>query len=102
MLLRSTGWLCTAAICQFFVPAAHSQVVTPSPTPTPSPALPSADSESWKVDESNDLGPSGSDQQPMSEPTETPVEQEPGWSGGLLDQPDNQTGQGPLLSNETG
>jgi hypothetical protein len=102
MLLRSTGWLWTATICQFFVPAAHSQVLTPSPTPAPSPAVPSADSESWKVDESNDLQPSGSDQQPMSQPTETPVEQEPGWSGGLLDQPENQTGQGPLLSNETG
>jgi hypothetical protein len=101
MLLRSTGWLCTATICQFFVPAAHSQVLTPSPTPAPSPALPSADSESWKVEESNELPPASSDQQPVDQPTETPVAQEPGWSGGLLDQPDNQTGQ-ELLSSETG
>jgi hypothetical protein len=102
MLLRSTGWLCTATICQLFVPAAHSQVLAASPTPAPSPALPSADSESWKVEESNELVPPSSDQQPMGQRTETPVEQEPGWSGGLLDQPDNQTGQEPLLSNETG
>lgn len=101
MLLRSTGWLCTATICQLLVPAAHSQVLAPSPTPAPSPALPSADSESWKVDEANTL-PSSSDQESMSQPTETPAEQEPGWSGGLLDQPDNQNGQEQLLTNETG
>lgn len=101
MLLRSTGWLCTAAICQVVVPAAQSQVVTPSPSPVPSSAAPSSDSESWKVEDANELVPASSDQQSMSQPTETPVEQESGWTGGLLDQPDSQNGQDQLLSTES-
>ena len=103
MFLRSTGWLCTAAFCQFIVPAAQSEVLAPSPTPAPSPAVPSTNGESWKVEETNALAPTpGFDNQQPGQPIETPVEEESGWSGGLLDQPpENQAGQDQLLANET-
>jgi hypothetical protein len=103
MFLRSTGWLCTATICQLIAPVAQSQVLAPSPTPAPSPALPSTNGESWQVEKANELPPSGFDNQQPGQPIETPVEQEPGWSGGLLDQPpENQADPGQLLTNETG
>ena len=111
MFLRGTGWLCTATICQFIVPIAQSQVLAPSPTPAPSPtlpstspAMPSSNGESWQVEKPTELAPvPGPDDQQPSQPSETPVEQEPGWSGGLMGQPpENEANQNELLNNATG
>src|SRR5260370_35675885 len=100
MFVRSTGWLCTATICQLIAPVAQSQVVAPSPTPAPSPAVPSTNGESWQVEKANELPQSGFDNQQPGQPIETPVDQEPGWSGGLLYQPPgNQADPGQLLPN---
>src|SRR5258707_5118156 len=103
MFLRSTGWLCTATICQLIAPVGQSQVLAPSPTPAPSPAVPSTNGESWQVEKANESLPSGFDNQQPGQPIETPVEPEPGWSGGLLEQPpENQAYHGQLLTNATG
>ncbi len=80
MLFRSTGWLCTATICQALAQTADGQVGAPSPTP--SAVQPASESEDWKVE-----APATEQQAPTLEPppqSQSPDmngEREPGWSG---------------------
>jgi len=100
MLLRSTGWLCTATICQVLAPAAQSQVAVVSPTPSLSPTAPASEAEQWKTPAAQPTEPDA-EPQPPSQTTGTQFEQEPGWSGGLLDQePQNSSGQSLSVESE--
>jgi Putative beta-barrel porin 2 len=81
MLLRSRGWLCTATICQALAHTAHGQTAAPSPSPSPVP--PASESDSWKVE-----APAVEQEPQLNEPntnTDTGSEQQPGWTGGLLE-----------------
>ena len=89
MFLRGRRWLWTATISIFhaLVQALHGQSVASSPTPVPSSTAvqPASEPDEWKVE-----GPTLEQQQaPANQEPETgvapesPVEQEPGWSGGL-------------------
>jgi hypothetical protein len=80
MLFRSTGWLCTATICQALAHTADGQVGAPSPSPTA--MLPVSEADAWKVVEA----PAAEQQAPTFEPQPQPEspemnpEQEPGWT----------------------
>jgi len=101
MFWRSTGWLWTATICEALVHALHGQVAGPSTAPSPSPSSmqPVSEPEEWKVE---GLSPEqqlpgigqpqfGSEQMPEAG-SGAPFEQEPGWSGGLINSlPENST-----------
>lgn len=79
MLLRSTGWLCTATICQALVQTGDGQVGMPSPTP--SAVQPVSEADAWKVQApAADQQAPTLEQQPQPESTEMNPEQEPGWS----------------------
>jgi Putative beta-barrel porin 2 len=96
MLFRSRGWLCTATICQALAQTADGQ--TGAASPTPPAAHPLSEADAWKVEEPAGEQPESTvEQQPMPETIDTPVEQEPGWSGELVGQTlENEPAQEPL------
>jgi Putative beta-barrel porin 2 len=97
MLFRSTGWLCTATICQALMQAADGQVGATSPAPTPSTVQSEAADQSAPTFE----------QQPQPETENMNPEQEPGWQGELNqpplpNQPEGQQFQLPPNAREVG
>jgi Putative beta-barrel porin 2 len=74
LLFRSTGWLCTATICQALMQAADGQVGAPSPAPSPTSSVLQSEAPS-------------SEQQPQPETENMNPEQEPGWQGELNQPP---------------